>query len=187
MLDFMVIALPRSGTTWAANWLITDATFCAHDPLWTVHYTDFDTAIKAKAGGRLAGISCTAIWRWPQWLAKHPARKLILHRDINEVRGALTAANIPLVERAAADQIAALDGRHIEWSDLFDPARAEKIWDWLTAGLPFDKARHAELVQLKIEPQQNAVKRDLALNARIADELGVRPVNQSMNLEIRVG
>lgn len=28
MLDFMIIGLPRSGTTWAANLLTTDAVLC---------------------------------------------------------------------------------------------------------------------------------------------------------------
>jgi len=26
MINFMIVALPRSGTTWAANWLTTDTT-----------------------------------------------------------------------------------------------------------------------------------------------------------------
>lgn len=184
MLDFMIIALPRSGTTWAANWLTGDRTFCAHDPLWTTHYSDIDAVVPRRAPGRLTGISCTTIWRWPDWLSQHPARKLILHRDIEEVRESLIAAGVPVFLDGAAD-LANIEGEHVPWTDLFDPARAAALWAWLTGGLPFDAERHAELVKLEIQPQLSAVKRDVALNRRLADELGIKPISAESSLALQ--
>lgn len=170
MLDFMIIALPRSGTTWAANWLTGERTFCVHDPLWTAHYADLDGGVPLRAGDRLSGISCTALWRWPNWLRRHPARKLVLHRDIAEIDASLAAAGLPPITAGAAD-LASIEGEHAPWTDLFKRKRAEELWRWLTVGLPFDAERHAELVQTRIEPQLGAVRRDLALNRRLVAEL----------------
>lgn len=174
MLDFMIIALPRSGTTWAANWLTTESTFCAHDPLWTTHYSDFDRAIPERAGGRLAGISCTAIWRWPNWLAGHPARKVIIHRDVSAVRRSMAKAGLPMIEPDAASWLAAIDGMHVAWTDLFKPGPAVQIWQHLAPDLPFDRERHRELSQARVEPNLATVKRDIGLNKRLGEELGLR-------------
>lgn len=170
MLDFIIVALPRSGTTWAANWLTGDRTFCAHDPLWTLHYSDMDEVVARRAGQRLAGVSDTAVWRWPEWLNRHPARKLVLHRDIKEVRESLRAAGIPAT-LDGADALSRIEGEHAQWTDLFDADRARVLWAWLTVGLAFDEERHAELAQASIEPRLRAVKRDFALNRRLAREL----------------
>ena len=55
MIDFMVIGLPRTGTTWASNWLTTDSTQCYHDPLYHTHYEDWDEKFSAR--DRKSGIS----------------------------------------------------------------------------------------------------------------------------------
>lgn len=187
MLDFMVIALPRSGTTWAANWLTTESIFCAHDPLWTTHYNDFDEVIPQRAKGRLAGISCTAIWRWPHWLSRHPARKLILHRDVDAVRKSMIDASLPPVGRESAEHLHSIEGTHVTWTDLFEPDRASMIWGFITDGLPFDNERHRELTQLCINPKLDAVDRDFALNRKLGEELGIKPLDHRSPLEIRFG
>jgi hypothetical protein len=174
MLDFMVIGLPRSGTTWAANWLTGERTFCVHDPLWTMHYLSIDMAVPRRAGNRMAGVSCTALWRWPDWLRQHPARKLIVHRDIQEIARSMAAVGLPPVGTGDAAHLVELPGMHVPWADLFDADRAEAIWDWLTAGLPFDRQRHAELLQIKIEPRLEAVVRDIGLNRRLGAHLRAR-------------
>jgi hypothetical protein len=184
MLDFMVIGLPRSGTTWAANWLTTDRTLCLHDPLWTTHYSELDQAVPSRASGRLAGVSCSALWRWPDWVVRHPAKKLILHRDMAEIRRSLLAANLPALADDADELLASLPGKHAPWKDLFVADQAAQLWQWLTGGLPFDASRHAELVKLDIQPKFNAIQPDISLNRRLATELGIEPVQASGPLEI---
>ena len=157
-MDFMVIALPRSGTTWAANWLS-----CAHDPLYTAHYTDWD---RLHAG---SGVSCTGIWRWPEWVNAHPARKVILHRDAREV-----GASLHRIAKAAAlksTDLDAIDGLHVPWTDLFDTDRAEVIWETLRPGERFDSQRHAALTSIKMEPNFATLPVDHALQRRLWSEL----------------
>ena len=148
-LDFMVVSLPRSGSTWAANWLTTDAVHCSHDPLYSMHYSDFDS--KLCANGFVNGIACTGIWRWADWLNRHPARKLVLRRDFNEIQKSLSDIGLPLLDADSEDAIAKIDGRHINYKDLFNPSEARNIWRYLT-NTEFNKRRHRELVDIEMQP-----------------------------------
>lgn len=168
MLDFMIISLPRSASTWAANWMTTERAFCRHDPLWMTSPDQLDREIVALAGPRLAGIACTGLWRWPEWINRHLARKLILHRDSAQIRASLDRLGLPRLPIAAARQLSQIEGTHVDWLELFDPARAAAIWEFLTAGaIAFDQARHRELCAMRIDPAMGKVERDLALNRRL--------------------
>jgi hypothetical protein len=168
MLDFMIISLPRSASTWAANWMTTERAFCRHDPLWMIAPDQLDDEIARLAGPRLAGIACTGLWRWPQWINRHPARKLILHRDLAQIRASLDRLGIPKPPIGAARHLGEIEGMHVDWLELFDPARAAAIWEYLTdRAIAFDQARHRELCAMRIDPAMAKVERDLALNRRL--------------------
>lgn len=167
----MVIGLPRSGTTWAANWLSTGATLCVHDPLWETHYEDLDAVIPARAGNRMPGIACTGIWRWVDCLNRHPARKLILHRDIAAVRASLRAKGLPVPDHRAVAALDRVDGMHVAFDQLFDTDRAEPLWSFLTDSLPFDGERHRELAQMNIQPQFDRIRVNRSVARRLAVEL----------------
>jgi len=161
-VDFMIIGLPRSGTTWAANWLTAGEVFCAHDPLWTCGRRDLDSAVVDSAA-EVRGVSCTGLWHFPEFVNAHPARKLILRRPVREVRVSmkrLCLPDLPLLPERALDRLV---GEHVDWRQLFDPATAPGIWEHITGGVPFDAARHALLRQIHVEPQFNrvAVRRDV--------------------------
>jgi len=170
MIDFMVIGLPRSGTTWAANWLTTDATHCVHDPLYTTHYKDWDVLLPHRAPGRSVGVSCTGIWRWPEWLNGHPARKVILHRDVNEVRQSLADIGLPPIERTAAQQLGEIQGLHVPYTDLFDPSRAHVIWSYLT-DRPFNIARHREISAIEMQPEFSGLSVGHEVTRRLMEEI----------------
>lgn len=166
-VSFMVIGLPRSGTTWAANWLTTNASLCFHDPLWHTHYRDWD---QLGSPARLVGVSCTGIWRWPEWVNRHPARKLVLRRDIAEVQDSLGRLGVSL-ESHASRQLDRVQGMACHWTELFDPVRAEQIWRHLLVNLPFDAARHRALMEYRIEPRLEAIQPDLLLTRQLMQEL----------------
>lgn len=171
-LDFMIVSLPRSGSTWAANWLTTETTYCAHDPLYTAHFRDFDVGICEAAAGRRAGIACTGIgWLWPDWVNAHTARVLVLRRPLAEVQSSLQGIGWPQLPDYAETRLAQLSGRHVPYTDLFDPAKAEAIWAYLT-GLPLDERRHRQLVQMRVEPQLDRLVTDPAVEARLVGEVG---------------
>lgn len=165
----MIISLPRSGSTWAANWLTGERIFCLHDPLWTIAPDDLDARLAEMAPGRVRGIACTGLWRWPSWVNRHPARKLVLHRPRADVARSLDRLGLPRLPIDAERNLNAINGRHVDWFDLFSPEPAREIWDYLTGGEPFDAARHAQLVAMQIEPKFDAVTRDRALNARLSN------------------
>lgn len=155
MIDFMIIGLPRSGTTWASNWLTTDAIHCVHDPLYTEHYSDWDERLPALApAGASVGVSCTGIWRWADWVNKHPARKVILHRDLGEIQQSMAEIHMPgHVGLAEEEALNSVIGFHVPHSDLFNTEHAEEIWNYLVPGQPFNAHRHRALVQVEMQPQ----------------------------------
>ncbi|CAB4121183.1 hypothetical protein UFOVP154_42 [uncultured Caudovirales phage] len=142
MIEFMVIGLPRSGTTWAANWLTTDERLCLHDPLAYCHHTELD-AIKYEGS---LGLSCTAIGAFPEWLNDHPASKVILHRDPVEVIASLDKIGMHGYQPIDLDKI---NGLHVEWTDLFNAP--DRIYRHLF-GKVCNKFRHAQLVQMNVQP-----------------------------------
>lgn len=160
----MVIGLPRSGTTWAANWLCTDRTHCIHDPTNTHHYDDLDAIPSQKT----LGIADTGLWLFTGWLNAHPARKVVLHRHIGEVRAAMERLGLPGPPPDAPELLDKIKGEHRPWTDLFD--RPEGIYRHLT-GLPFDPERHAELRTMTIEPDLRLVRRDKEVGLRLLTEI----------------
>lgn len=167
MIKFMVIGLPRSGTTWAANWLCTRSVHCIHDPLYRYHYSDWD---QITAESKWVGIACTGIWHWPDFLANHPAKKVILHRDIAEVDASLAAIGLPQCDPTGPEKLNAIDGLHVPHTDLFDEEGAASIWSYLGLGA-MDRIRHAELVQIEMQPKFSGLKVGKDVTRRLMAEI----------------
>lgn len=168
----MVIGLPRSGTTWAANWLSTDNLICIHDPLYTTHYSDWDTDTVRFPNnkGYTVGVSCTGIWRWPEWVNSHPAKKVILHRDYKEICKSMDEIGLPILERSAVKAIDEILGLHVPFTDLFDAKKAKEIWHYLT-NEPFNEFRHKELVQIEMQPKFSGLSVGKEVTRKLMDEL----------------
>lgn len=156
----MVIAAPRSGTTWAANWLTTDTTLCLHDPLWTRHYSELDAIPTSKA----LGIACTGIALFPDWLNQHPARKVILHRPLNEVDASLAAIGLPPCGVAWRGVLERIKGAHVDWRNLWK--RPQEIYEFLLRR-PFDAERFEQLRQMRVQPDFERVDIDHAHTQRM--------------------
>jgi len=165
MIEFMVIAAPRSGTTWAANWLTTDTTLCLHDPLYRWHYLQLDR-IESR---RTLGISCTGSYFFADWLNAHPARKVILHRDAGEINRDLEAIGLPSMGGDCySGPLWSIHGRHHDWQDLFH--KPAEIYEFLLEQ-PFDKERHDLLVQMHIQPDFGRIEVDREATAKLAAEV----------------
>jgi hypothetical protein len=162
MIDFMVTGMPRSGTTWVANWLTTDDTLCIHDPMYKYHFEELD----AIESDKRLGISCTALWRTPDLLAKHPARKLIIHRLLNEVNDSLAnEMGVPTITEEQAESLSSIYGMHVYFPDLFNPVIAKEIYEYLLEK-PFDAERYAYLVEMNVQPNFD----NLVFNKAALDE-----------------
>lgn len=173
MIDFMIVALPRSGTTWAANFFTEGRVMCFHDPLYTTHYSDWDRQLPLRAPeGAEVGVSCTGIWRWADWLNDHPARKVILRRDLGEIQKSMAEIGLPPLERSAEQMIQRVQGLHVPFTDLFDPAKAQKLWYHLTRNAgSFPAFRHRELVNIEMQPKFSGLSVGPEVTRRLVSEL----------------
>lgn len=168
-MRFMIIGLPRSMTTWAANWLSEPGFTVVHDPLYRAHYSQW--------AERFDAVSCTGIWRWPDWVNQQPCKKLVLRRDENEVRVSLARLGLQELASmtnagAALDKIAGPDVRHINSNDLLSHEVARNIWRWLREDDRFDRVRHDEMVRCHVEPRLSFVANaDKTLLSRLLLEL----------------
>ena len=143
MIEFMVIAAPRSGTGWAANWLTTDATLCYHGLSARLPMADWD-GIESK---RAMGCAETALWWASDRLNDYPARKVILHRGAAEICASLGMPNLMASVEEMQSKLHDIEGMHVQWDQMFsDPA---PIYEHLLR-LPFDQERHAELMRLQV-------------------------------------
>lgn len=169
MLDFMIIALPRSGTTWASNLFTTDKSLCWHDPLYHTHYSEWDNTLPIE--GFKTGISCTGIWHWFDFIQSHPAKKLILHRDIQEITKSILDIGMPMQDFSNADILDKIHGYHIPHSDLFDSNKCSKAWKYLLPTIPFNKDRHQLLVDIEMQPKFSGLKVGKEVTRKLIEEL----------------
>lgn len=167
MIEFMVLAMPRSGTAWCANWLTTDRTICLHDPLWSHHYSELDGI---RVCGRRLGIACTGLALFPEFLAKHKARKVILHRPIEEVRISLAQLGQGPLGDAWVGALDRIEGVHADWQDLYHPEKAKLLYEFLTQR-SFDESRYELVRRLNIQMAFEKVEVNTEAAQRLFDEL----------------
>lgn len=169
MLDFLVLSLPRSGSTWAANWLTTGGALCLHDPL--AHRTQADLLNFSLRRVGSVGAACTALWLWPDWCARHARRVLILDRDPASSQNDLYRLGLPLLPDWAIAKFAAMPGLRVPYTDLFDHQLAPAIWRHLRPREDFDHDRYNELVDMSIEPDFRVWRPNLDLTDSIFRDL----------------
>lgn len=147
MISFMVIGAPRSGTAWASNWLTTERTLCLHDVLFSHVLEEVDNL----PHDRLLGLADTGLALRPEWVKDHKAKKVILHRAVDEIEQSLEKAGLPSTKHI--DWFARLydiDGLHVDWKVMFE--RPEIIHHYLFGEeFPFDAERHALLAKLNVQ------------------------------------
>jgi len=174
MMKRMVIGLPRSLTTWAANWLTHDGEVCVHDPLYFKHYSEWDQTYDA--------VSCTGIYDWPEFIVGLKCPVLVLHRPIGHIKASLKKFD----QRNGGDWLAwdadqkLLDIRgpnirHCRAYDLLAPAPASQMWRFLEMPSQFDVVRHDQLRRMRIEPNyETPPDHDPEVHARLMAELRER-------------
>lgn len=166
MIDFMIIAAPRSGTAWAANWLTDQTSFCLHDPLFERHYSEIDDL---RDPGRAFGISCTGVANFPEYLKSHPAKKVILHRRPDQVNDSCVARGFPPMPMGFFDTLQKIEGLHVPWTYLFH--KPEGIHRFLFGDRLFDARRHHLLVGLNVQRDIEQIKPNRAATSRLIEEM----------------
>ena len=145
----MVLGGPRSGTTWAANWLTTDTTICLHDPL--MEYT-LQQLEQVSFPGKRVGIACTAAMLFPHWVNASKAKKVILYRSVPEINASLRLLGLmELDENKHYNRVQEIKGATLlPYEQLFTPKSAKGSAEYLE--VPFDAARFDLLRQMRVEP-----------------------------------
>jgi hypothetical protein len=161
----MIIAGPRSGTTWAANWLCTNYSHCIHDPIASMMPDDLDSI---PSGGKMLGVSCTGLGLFTDFLNNHPARKVILHRSSREIDKSLGRLGVTPPDIDWDRMLYSVQGVHVPWTALFDKPR--EIYEFLLQR-PFEKTRHEELCRMKIEPNFNKLSYSESTLSRLMERL----------------
>lgn len=163
-IEFMVLAAPRSGTTWCSNWLTTDTTLCLHDPLlkWTKE------ELETLESGKRLGLACTGLAMFPGWVNAHPARKVILHRPLDEIDASLQAIGMTPCSAAWRGVLDRIDGVHLAWTDLFE--RPQYIYEYLL-DRPFDPERWALLREINVQPHFEGLTINPQATQRLMHEL----------------
>ena len=181
MIDFMVVALPRSATAWVANWLNTDSVFCLHDPLYPLHYLDWDsdTSIFPKknceTGYTHTGVACTGIWRWPEFLDSHPAKKVFIDRDLRDINYSLDRLGMPRISQPEFDQFRSAQGLRVDYKNLFRQKFASQVVEHLFEGaVPINWLRYRELSQLKIEKKSIFARKNRPVYESLCNELSIK-------------
>lgn len=154
MIKFMVLGGARCATTWAANWLTTDTTYCFHDPL--LEYTR-RTLDMVTIPERELGISCTSTLLFPDWYLKHPARKILLYREPEHMNRSLEQLGLPVLDipahNARVNEAMKSGIKVYYWESIFEKTTAREIWKHLLPHIPFDDYRHDLLTNMNVQPR----------------------------------
>jgi hypothetical protein len=165
LIKFMIIAAPRSGTAWAANWLTTDATLCLHDPMFEHHYSELD----ALPSGKVLGIACTGLFYFTDWLNKHPARKVILHREEQAINRSLDEIGMPTLAPNVTRLLDMVDGLHVDWRTLWDDP--ETIYKHLLPEFFFDAERFHAIRGMNVQRRIQDIRVNRDASRRLIAEM----------------
>ena len=144
MIDFIVVALPRSGTAWLANLLTTETTVCLHESFLHFSLQELENMPEH------IGIAETSAAFFPKDVNNHPAKKLVVTRPIAEVNASAEKLGLPQLTDYAESLLNQIDGYTISYQDLFDYDKMNAAYRFLF-DKDLNKLRHAMLCGLQIE------------------------------------
>lgn len=151
MIDFLVLGLPRSATTWLSVWLTTERSLCLHEP--------FANGLPESwpRDARRFGISCTGAYLFPRWLAQHAGPVAVIERDPAACDRSLPGA------AALAPALASVDGRRFAFDALWCEDSARDLWAFLLPAVPFDALRYRQLREIQIQPHMGKWRADTSV------------------------
>lgn len=148
MIDFIVLGLPRSGTTWLANWLTTDRTLCLHDPF------ALGAPERWPRDERRFGISCTGAYLFPRWLAQQQCPIAVIERNASACDASLARIGLSGT-KDLRQALANAPGRRWAFDDLWNERAARELWEHLLPGVAFDPLRYRLLKDIQVQPHMS--------------------------------
>lgn len=155
MIDFIVMGLPRSGTTWLANWLTTDRSLCLHDPF-------NDLPEDWPRDSRRFGISCTGAYLMPAWLAEQDCPVAVIERPRAECEASAGSIGLGCDMESHQSALSRAPGFRVAFEALWDENKAKGLWGYLLPELPFDSIRYRLLRSMNVQPHNWQFNEDTA-------------------------
>jgi hypothetical protein len=152
-VDFIVLGLPRSGTTWLANWLTTDTTVCLHDPFRLLPE-------QWPRDGRTFGVSCTGGYLMPKWLDAQTCPVAVIERDPADCDASLARMGMGSVG-VLAPELNRVRARRWRFADLWNETSARDLWAFLLPNVRFDAVRYRLLRDMQVQPHPRTWTPDL--------------------------
>ncbi len=146
MIDFMVLALPRSGTAWVANLLTTDTSLCIHEAFMDHSINDLDT----RSYDGLLGIAETSAFIRVDEINQHSAKKLVIDRPFDEIYKSIVELGFKAMPSYSADLMIQLKGYRIAYKDLFNYEIMSEAYYYLLRK-ELNQERHKMLCQMNIQ------------------------------------
>lgn len=145
MIDFIVLGLPRSATTWISVWLTTQASLCLHDPF------AFGTPESWSRDHRRFGISCTGAYLLPNWLKRQSCPIALIQRDAESCDASLARMGFGDTGELRA-KFAQAEGRPFDFNSLWIEDEARELWTFLLPNVSFDALRYRMMREIQIQP-----------------------------------
>lgn len=161
MIDFMVLGLPRSATTWLSVWLTSERSLCLHDPFAQGLPEDW------PCDHRQFGIACTGAYLFPKWLSQQSCPTAIIVRDVEDCDASLSRMGWGNTEGELRDAFAKAEGRRFAFDALWIEDEARELWDFLLPRVPFDALRYRQLKDIQIQPHMGKWSFDLAVHTEM--------------------
>ena len=145
-MNFMLLALPRSGTAWAANWLM-DRALCYHDP-----FSQFSPEQLTEMKHPFTwGVSCTFGWALPDYVAMQKCPYVIIDRNIDEVNRSIKSLCGNPLSDWMIEKFRKFEGPRFKHEELFKLDSAREIWNILRPETPHNDDRHSVLSGMNIQ------------------------------------
>jgi hypothetical protein len=156
---FFIVALPRSGTAWLANFLTFGDAFCFHEGLFCCDSLDrHDEVLRGVDQSVVGNADTGAIYVLPALYKRYPGAKYVfVIRDPEEV--AISLHNIGLTPTSVPAMIDYLwwgvtyvkGALIVKYDDLFNQITLRKIWAHVGMPDPFPSRRTELLRQMRVE------------------------------------
>lgn len=154
MLDFIVVSLPRSASTWLANFLTTDRSLCLHDP-FALGMPD-----TWPRDNRVRGIACTGAYLLGKWMEQFSCPVAVIERDPADCERSLHAVGMSVGCDDLARELKLVPGYRIAFDDLWNEDAARALWAHLLPDAPFDVIRYRLLRDMQVQPHMGKIVYD---------------------------
>lgn len=142
-LDFLILAMPRSGSAWLANFLTYGDCFCYHDPM-------AEGSLELPRPTPIVGAVDTGLWNLPKQVPAVP-RLFGLRREPRRVSRSLRQLDLPADVDFQLFREMTRDLVTFEYERLFEVEYLAGVWRTIVGSAPFPVERARRLISMNVQ------------------------------------